>query len=509
MNIFSHNLFNILYYMNILNIIPDNIITITTVLSIFTIIGAIILLFIKKLFIFGAIILTFYLIIILIIIGYFISLQFGLGIPVIILLLILSILLLFVLLLPSNTTCTKHNGHHKDDRCPNININFENFNNKGGRYISPNNIEKFQGGIPTPEGITINKNNKWAIKLNGETLNPNGTITSNANNEINKLKLKLKKEKEECKKELDDIQKNIDYKNKQINTTISTGPCITNNGLWGVIIPEYGKQCISIKKEKKDQKDKKEKHDKKHGEDNKEKNKRYNFITNNIINDKYSGKKTTKCIFHNNINNSKICGKDYFADTKKMQSCISLLDNNLNMKNYKNYCKNLKYPENGLKNEEDCENYIKKINKGVITECINKNLCNNKLNEKYEDKYTELKPINTNFNSLCQNKYGNNYGLKNKIYNKDACTSDNNLVRGICSNEYYDGIKIDGIGNMSKCAAKETNFMKLCKEKYPNTKIIKDKGGYNCLPGYFRVKCYDKNMIKIIKKIENKNVFKE
>lgn len=408
------------------------------VFILFTIIGAIILLFNNDLKFFGQTILLFYGIIFFMIIGYFMSRQYGLGIPILLLIIVLLIPLVLLSGIKTKTSCMKVDKKDEGEICP-VEETFEN-----------------------PSGITINNEGKWAIKMNGDILNKDGTITSNKTTKINKLKKDLEQKKNQCKMEIADKEAQL----KKVKIMATSGPCITSDGKWGVRISKYGNQCVSndmIEKSKTEPQDKKM--DKR--------------ILDKVIDVHYGDKKTTGCI---QKSNKTACGRGYIMGSTK--SCGDLLN-----------CDNISYPKYGLTNQEECEKYMKENSDKIIAECIDKEKC-----EKNLGNYTKTMPRGSDFEKLCEMKFGKEYGLEKVVYGVDGCLSSDNIGRGICSKDYKSGIKIDD--RYTDCVVKKTNFLKKCKEKYDDTIEVRKIGGYDCLPGYYRGQCYNQFMINFEKKMK-------
>ena len=107
-----------------------------------------------------------------------------------------------------------------------------------------------------------------------------------------------------------------------------------------------------------------------------------------------------------------------------------------------------------------------------------------KINPKDTKKYTSCYPLTSDFNYLCQVKYGRNYGYKN-IHKVGK-----NMGKAECSMFSNDGI--DLYKNTIDCIP--TNnidaHLKQCQLKYgENIHSVKNIDGYNCNVGYYSSEC--------------------
>jgi hypothetical protein len=227
--------------------------------------------------------------------------------------------------------------------------------------VKKNNITNCFETFTTPSGILYNTKNEWCNKIGNYCVN---------NDSITRL-----------------------TKNEQL---LDVGPCVTSTNQWGVIIPQYGRKCISI-------------------------NKKSNNEKSNNIN-------------ANNLNINKVTTTNF--DKLKQQKKIIL---------------------------------------------------------SIDKKYTECKPIRSNFDYWCQAKYGRNYGYKNII--RGIC-DDNNMARAECDSTSYDGINL--YKNSTNCLPNNNYYKHIdeCKKLYTNSNIVgvKNISGYNCNPGYYRSICIKKNI---------------
>lgn len=326
----------------------------------------------------------------------------------------------------------------------------------------------------TPQGITVHKG-KWGYNVGNYFVASDGTTTNLSNQEIKRLKQKLSDTQNQCQNQLTDLKNSIKFQEDAVVTSSSSGPCLTENKEWGVIIPQYGKKCVSMNVINQQQKPKKKtdtKKDKKEDEtklNKKEILNRYNALLKKqqveegkddregrMLNSRfYDGQ--TNCLPRGTDFN-KLCkknyGKFYRADEPNKCSCPmksqSLCDQ-LDIYYAKCYCQLPK-----------------------------------------EKEYTECKPTTSDFNYECQVKYGRNYGYKKILKGREGCCGkDNNMARAECSSSAHDGFLI--YNNATKCLPTNNyyNHLEACLDEFPDRKVIgvKNISGYNCNPGYFKSRC--------------------
>lgn len=202
------------------------IIVIGLTLSFFIIIVSLIFLFFKKTRVLGITFLILYLIIGLSSGSYFGSKQFGIGFPIILFIIFLCIILWIVI-------------NIKDPSCAVIDDEDD--------TTQPTCLENF-------EGPSVNRDGQWCYRQGDYCTTSDGQTINLANQTVNKLKDQLKTVQNTCEEQKDALQKTIKCQEQNINTGITSGPCVTDDNKWGVILSQYGKKCVSsliVKKETK------------------------------------------------------------------------------------------------------------------------------------------------------------------------------------------------------------------------------------------------------------------
>ena len=114
-----------------------------------------------------------------------------------------------------------------------------------------------------------------------------------------------------------------------------------------------------------------------------------------------------------------------------------------------------------------------------------------------EDRYTDCKPVASDFDYWCQVKYGRSYGYKNILKGREGCCGiDGRLARAKCSTSAHGGFNV--LDRPIKCIPTNNYFNHLeeCQKTYPQDSINMVKGiaGYNCNPGYFKSQCVYKKL---------------
>ncbi len=430
-------------------------------LSFFIIVCAFIFLFFPTYRVIGITILVIYLLFGITSFSYFTSQQFGLGIPILILIISLSVILLLIITI-RDPKCGISLKKHRDKSC------YEYFG--------------------TPEGIMKNKNGEWCYKVGNYCVASDGTTTNLASGMVKDLKSKLESTQDSCEKRISDIKDSLKCKENAIQTSISSGPCLTTDNKWGVILPQYGKKCVSMETINKESIRKKlgsKVVDKKEDEsklDKKEIMNRYNALLGKerqmqqhtvqdtvqdtvkgrmIDNKYYDG--STDC-YPVGTDFSKICknkyGKFYSAELPPSRCSCPLKDKSLCDKNVSYHVK-----------------------------------CYCELDK--EKQYTDCKPIRSDFNYWCQVKYGRNYGYKKILKGRDGCCGDNmQMARAECSTSAHDGYMM--YRRPTKCIPTNNYFKHLeeCQREYRKAGItyVKGIGGYNCNPGYYKSLCVEQKL---------------
>ena len=420
------------------------------VISIFIYTLGAILLYFPKYNIYGVIIIGIYTILILTAIIYLISLYLNKIIIIIPFIIILCILLIVNLNINS-TKCSVFK--------------------KNSVYEKPC-YETFY----TPVGITKLNDGKWCIKNDdGTCRTADGIIKDIDNPDLNNLKKKLITSQKQCNLKLNELKKSISSIEKQKN--LSVGPCILANGRWGNIISNYGNKCVPQNLHKKNV------DSGKNGSGKKDSGKNGS--------DKNGSKKLTEKEISNKYN-----------ELYKKQG--------INRKNIQNPNKVLEldscYPK-GTDFNKLCKKTFGKFYKSKTPDVCPCPFKNEKLCEKtahfnarcYYDqpkdkKYTSCYPITTDFNNICRNTYGDNYGYYNILKGtKGGCGKNDNMAIAECDTNSFGGFNI--YNNATDCL-KTNNYydhLQECIKNYPDKNIVavKDIGGYNCKPGYFKSQCIE------------------
>lgn len=390
--------------------------------SIFIIITSIIIFFVTTGFIkyLALFILLIYVTFILSSIGFISAIQFGIGGPVLFYLIIACILLIILLSINTKTYSKScYSSYDSNYKCP---------------------IENF-----TPRGPSVLPNGKWCDKINGECLRSDGTLMDDRTTKINSLKSELQEEQKKCNLDLEKIKNEINKERKLQNS--SYGPCITSDKKWGVILPEFGRKCISMDILKK------------YGN---------NSVKKADTNKKISSK-----------NKKKIIKKNYPpSDEKELTKCYPS-DTNFNKKCQEKYGKRY-----GLYKLYDCKT------KDMGEENYKEASCAFGYDKGNRIKFssTECHPLTDDFNFWCEYTFGKGYGSKKVLKGKKYCKYETE-GKAECSKSYYDDTNM--YINMTDCEPKNTDFDALCMKKY--NKPMKSIGGYDCFPGKFRAYCDNPN----------------
>ena len=378
---------------------------------------------------FGIIIIILYAIVICTGGSFFLSKFFGLGVPIGIFIFILAIFLIILATQPRITPQLEH-------------LSYNDNNGQAAWGIGP----------------SINIKNQWCNMIGGKCVDDEGTYYPK--NKIVGEKRKYHRAQESCqaaKIDLKECQVEMQEAREKIETekgdiSISTGICLTPDNQWGIIIPEYGRKCIPFDTYKKYFKPKKI--------------------------------KPIKPIIKPAI---PIKPKKYPPPGYLHYPTQCMPPNT----NFNKLCHQLFGPDVGVKNIYDChESYCKDAN-FKQAECAPGYDNGHKVGKDV----TDCHPITDDFNFWCQYAYGRNYGYERIIPGKEAGCYVNNkpapgMARAKCSSLYYDGIPKYGISKkLTDCAPWDSNFDELCKKKYGRASYYKEKGGYNCKPGYGRGLC--------------------
>ena len=401
------------------------------------------LLFSPNLFNIGVTILFLCSIIFMVYISHLLAKDFGVFLPSIFFIIVLSILLPIILHITSKT-CSSITSPEKS--C------FEQF---------------------SPSGISTTKDGEWCYRTGDYCVASDGTTVNLANQSVNKLQKELATTQDQCQKQVEDLSKTI--QSKKLKTSVSTGPCLTTDGKWGVILPQYGKKCVPMSEiEKETVKRKKVLTDKKPEKEDVSKlspdeiNKRYNAamkkqragqtIKPHWKDGKYYDGETTCLPVGTDFN--KICKTKYgpFYQAERPTDCVC-----------------------PFQSKEDCQKYKRQ-----------EASCYCQLSD--DKQYTDCKPEDADFDYQCKVKFGQNYGYKNILKNRKGCCPPR-MARAECTTSTYEGIEF--IEQPIKCIPTNNYYSHLeaCKNTYPDKDVVavKDIDSYNCNVGYFKSTCLTKN----------------
>jgi len=400
--------------------------------------------------VYGITILVFYTILTTISISYFSSVKFGPVIPIALFIIILFICLLLLI----NTNLRSCTNPSKDTP------------------TEKSCLEQFS----TPVGITKLNNGKWCVKdSDGNCLSSDGTSSKIDDPHLKNLQQNLSTSQTQCDQQINDLKNSISLITKNDQQSISAGPCLTVDGKWGVIIPKYGNKCVS---------------------------------TNSSNKSKLNGETNVKPDDKKVIDYSKLSGKemkDMYNNLYKKQGIIrpSIADNKKVLESDECYPKETNF-------NEICENNFGSFYTAQtpdkcpcpFTNDVDGNCdkiqrfnarCECKLPT--DKKYTDCKPITSDFNYWCKVKYGNNYGYREILKGpKGCCGKNDNMAIAECTTNAQDGFNIY---DMATTCLPSNNYYELldaCRQQYPKDDIIavKNIGGYNCDPGYFKSQCVKK-----------------
>jgi len=436
-----------------MDFLSNNVIISLIVLSFIIIIIAFIFLFFPLYRIYGITILIFYTIISTVSIGYFGSVNVGTGIPILLFIVILCVFLLLLVNIKS-FGCSDPKSITLDKSC----------------------FEQFY----TPVGITKLNDGKWCIRdSSGNCISSDGTSKKFVDPKLKNLKKNLSVSQEQCDKKMDELKKSISQIELKDKKAISPGPCqITKDKNkkdteWGIILPKYGNKCVSMSslirdKVKNDKKDDKKidykKISKKEIDDMYNKlYKKQGIVRQSIMNVR-EVLELDKC-YPRGTNFNEICKKNYgpFYKAQTPNKCPCPIPIKNKKDNMMNIC------DKTARFNARCECILPK-----------------------DKKYTDCKPVTSDFNYWCKVKYGNNYGYREILKGtKGCCGKNDNMAIAECTTNAHDGFDMYNMATTCLSSNNYYDHLEACRNQYPKEDVIavKNIGGYNCNPGYFKSEC--------------------
>jgi len=305
----------------------------------------------------------------------------------------------------------------------------------------------------SPQGISKTPDGEWCYKTGEYCVTSDGK--SYKINEKAKERQKLIDTQQKCQSQINQIKNDIAKQDPTL--ALSIGPCITPDNKWGVVLPQYGRKCISLKQHQQQHQQQQ------NNEQNNEQQKDPKNMTNQEVENEY-----------NKLMNEQRKTSKIKVGEQKLTGCqpIGTDFNKLCKIKYGPYYKARTSPtkclspfKNIKSDREEGECYCDISNEKYITDCADKG---------------------SDFNYLCQNKYGRNFGYVEMI--KEGCCG-NNKVRAKCSTSGHDGFYEEK--NMIECIPTDNYYKHLdkCMEIYPTAKEVKNINGYNCNPGYYKSQC--------------------
>ena len=265
----------------------------------------------------------------------------------------------------------------------------------------------------TPEGISQTKDGEWCYKTGDYCVTSDGKTVNLANKTVNKLRKDLKAAKNTCNAQVQSIADSLKCKEDAIQTSTASGPCLTTDNQWGVILPQYGKKCVPMSTINKETLKKKivKGVPSKDADKDEDESKLGKKEINNRFNALLAKQKATSTQADDRMMNL----RRYDGSIDK---CLPK-DTNFNKLCQKKY---------GAMYHGEAEKCTCPLTHSALCDQFDLYKAECYCTVPDDKQYTDCKPSTADFNYWCQSKYGRNYGYTKILKGRDGCCGKNDKM---------------------------------------------------------------------------------